>query len=415
MKEQIYNSLMNKNIMLFGVQEDAVMFYQKYHHLIHIKFCVTSYTENLDLQPMQEYGLETVLYDEITLMDNDFLVICDDKLYQSVERRLQTEGIAEYKQFVNWKLAAAVLEKKQLAIFMGTALMGQIVIGMEMQPGFSNKYYSVFYSEDELLQSYRNRLTEYKHMVRLCDVYVVSVCDKSMYSSKVFFNDFLLPDCVKITVSDFSFNGYYPQIANDRDSYSDFLYRERKRMEMLYDTLFMAREDMNLKKYVLGQMPPDEILNRVCDESIYSEETVKENYRKALDNLRRSDARSDIALADHIEKECAGAVVYRNLDEWNLQMLLYVTRRIAGMLQITYQEPDTVKLGEKLEELSGSELPVYPSVLKHLHITGYGNKKYRVVNYYGVRYLDFEEYMRYSIEYMYQIRDMDIFLGIQEA
>lgn len=415
MKEQIYNSLIHKDIILFGVREEAVLFYQKYHHLIHIQFCMTSYSENLTLQPMREYGLETRLFDDVTLTDQDFLVICDDEYYQSVEGRLKTENIAEYSRFVNWKLAAAVLERKQLAVFMGSAFMKQVVMGIKAQPNFSEKYFSVFYFEDNLLQPYQNRICEYKHMVRLCDAYIVSACDKNMYGSKVFADSLLLPDCVKISVSDYTFNGYYPQIVNDRDAYSDFLYRERKRLNLFYGTLFLAREDANLKKYVMEKWSPDEILNRVCEESFYSADAVNENYQNALQNIRKSDLLADIRLADYIERDCAGTVTYRNLDEWNLPMLLYVMERIAEKLQIAYQEPDKKVLGEKLEETSGSELPVYPSVLKHLRITGYENKKYRIVNYYGVRYLNFEEYMRHCIESMYLIKEMDTFLGIREA
>lgn len=411
MKEQIYNSLIHKNIILFGVWEEAVLFYQKYHHLLHIQFCMTSYSENLTLQPMREYGLETRLFDDVKLTDQDFLVICDDKYYQSIERRLKTENIAEYSGFVNWKLAAAVLERKQLAVFMGSAFMKQIAMGIKAQPDFSEKYFSVFYFEDDLLQPYQNRICEYKHLARLCDAYIVSICDKDMYGSKVFSDSLLLPDCVKISVSDYTFNGYYPQIVDNRDTYSDFLYRERKRLDLYYGTLFLAREDANLKKYVLEKLSPDEIINRVCDEAFYSADAVNENYQNALQNIRKSDLLADIRLADYIEKACVGTVAYRNLDEWNLPMLLYVMERISEKLQLTYHEPDKKALGEKLEETSGSELPVYPSVLKALHISGFDNKKYRIVSYYGIRHMGFEEYMRYCIECMYQIRDMDMFLG----
>ena len=409
MKEQIYNSLMNKNIILFGVQEDTVKFYQKYHHLIHIRFCVTSYTENLDLQPMQEYGLETVLYDDVTLTDDDFLVICDDMLYRSIDHRLQTERIVEYEQFVSWKLAAAVLERKKIVLFMGTALVGQLAMSLNMQPDFINKYYSVYYPEDAILSPYKNRMNEYRHLARMCDAYIISACDKDRYGSKVFTDKLLKSDCVKISISDYSFNGYYPQIVNDRDYISDYLYREKERLPMLYDTLFMAREDKNLRAYIEKQMPEDEIINLVCDDSFYSERYVLECFNQALENVKRADLKADVKLADYIAGN-ADVVLYRNLDEWNISLLLYVTEIICGKLQIIFQDPNMNDIVEKLESSSGSELPVYPSVLKWLHTVGYENKKYRIVSYYGASYMGFEDYMRHCIKSMYQIKEMNQFL-----
>lgn len=413
MRQIISNALKNKNILLFGVTDETATFYEKYREVLEFKGCLTSYSANVRMQAMQEYGLETYFYDDFEITEDDFIVICNYEYYPSVERRLLLDGYTEYENFVSSKLAGAILEEKKISVFMGSYSLKQAAAGFDMQPKVKQDFYCEYYSEDELLKQYKNKMAEYKHLARMSDVYVVSVCDKNVYEAKVIAEGFLIDSCIKIKVSDYTFGGYHPQIAGDRDTYSNFLYREKPRLEMPYGMLALAREDANLADFILKNTPVKEILKQVCNTEYYTEEQVKTYFEKALDNIKRADEAADIKLRAFLEKECSDTVAYRNLDEWNVKVVKYAVEKIAEKAGIALDSIDEQMLQNRIEELSGSELPVYPSVLKHLGITGYENKKYKVVTYYQTRYLNFEEYIRWCVEQMYRISDMDKFLGIE--
>lgn len=415
MKQEIRNTLLNSDIILFGETEDTIDFYKKYHKLLNIKFCMTNYSENVALQSMKEYGLSTILYDDVEFKENDYIVLCDYECYQPIERRLQADGLLEYKNYVSSELADAVLSEKKIAVFMGTAFMGQIVMGLQLQSQITQKYVCIYYAENELLQPYANKIAQYKHIARLSDVYITSICDKNMYDAKVLADEFMLNNSEKIRVSDYTFNGYYPQISGGRDTYSYFLFRERKRLEMNYSTLALAREDANLRQYVYQNISVEEIVKRVSDSDFYTEEQVKEHFKSGLEKLKKSDENADVPLAEFIEKSCKGMAVYRNLDEWHVEAIKYAMKKVAEKLDIILKDVDENTLAEQIEEASGSELPIYPSVLKYLEIENFVNKKYRVVTFNKVRYLSFEEYIRYCAECMYQVKDMNEFLGIERA
>lgn len=413
MEQEIIKNLENKNIILFGVSEEAIEFYNKYHAKLHISFCVTSYSENVILQPMRECGLETFLYDDVKITEEDYLIICDSEYFQPLERRLQTDGMVEYKQYLSSKLAAGILEQKKIVVLMGSEFISQLVTALETLQEIKKHYYCIYYSESELLKAYANRMAEYQHVARFSDIYILSVCDKGMYKAKVLTPEFFAKECLRISVSDYTFNGYYPQICTGRDEYSQFLFRERKRLEIPYFTLVLAKEDANLREYVCDNVPVEEIIERISNPEFYSKEQVLQHFENAVENIRKSDEKADIKLAEFIEQFCRQRVGYRNLDEWNTNVLEYVLKQVLEKMGLGHLAVDEEVMADLLETKSGSELPVYPCVLRHLGIEGYQNKKYRVVSYYQTRYMDFEEYIRYCVDGMYKIKELQQFLGIE--
>ncbi len=411
-RQKISDLIKNKNILLFGVTDETAKFYENYREVLSFKGCLTNYSANIRMQNMQKYGLETYLYDDFEITDEDFIIICDYEHYASIERRLLLDNYREYEKFVSSKLAIGILEEKKIALFMGSYSLRQIATFFNQHMQIKQQYLCQYYSEDELLHQYKDEMAEYKHLARICDVYISSVCDKDMYEAKVITEGFMVEKCIRIKVSDYMFNGYFPQIVGNRDSYSDFLYREKPRLNMSYGMLALAREDRNLAQYVSENVPVEEILERVCDMNYYTEEQVKIHYQRALDNVKVADQKADVKLACFLENKCSDMIAYRNLDEWNVEIVKYVIEKIAEKMGIVLGDVDEAMLHKQIDEVSGSELPVYPSVLKHLGITGWDNKKYKVVTFYKTRYMNFQEYIRWCVERMYQIKDMNIFLGI---
>lgn len=411
MEQKIIKKLKNKNIILFGVNEETVEFYTKFYTKLHIKFCVTSYSENVTLQPMKEYGIETFLYDDVIFTEEDYLVICDSNYFQPLERRLQTDGLVEYEQYVSAKLAESILTQKEIMVLMGSLVIKQLKMALINIPEIDEQYACFYYSEAALLKPYANKIAEYTHIARFSDIYIVSVCDKNMYKAKVLTSEKFFKPCQCISISDYTFNGYYPQVCANRDMYSQFLFRERKRMEIPYSHLVLAREDANLRKMVYNNVPVDEIVEKISSDTFYSQEQVVSHFENALDVIRKADETADIKLAGFVDKNCRKEVGYCSIDEWNGNVLNYVLERVLEKIGFQQVKADKKVMQELIE--TGTELPIYPSVRKHLGIEEYQKKQYKVVSFYQIRYMEFEEYIRYCANAMYQIKELQEFLGIE--
>ena len=410
--QKIYDKLINSNIILYGISDTTKEVYQKYQQSLSITACMTNYMEMQAMDLLKNEMVPTVLLHQHQKKDKEYIVVCDEHLYDdnnsffaAAKKLLLLQGYEEYTDFISYKMLDTILEQKKTALFMGTNFIGQIAGAMNLYEAFCSQYTSFYYNEDCLLQAYQNEFQEYKHIAKFANVYVYSVCDKRKYAIKVLPKDNLAKECQCIAISDYCCNALFPQTDPIRERYDYNLIRERVRLPMDYHTLMMAREDKNLAAYVEDKKSVEEILDLVSDENFYTKEAIEKNYERALSRIADSDKKADIALLPYIQKLESG-LLNRNLDEWNSQMVAYVTKQVAERLTIL-EELDYEKLNQLVEQETGTELPIYPAVIHHMNLDkALLEKKYKVVTYKSVRYMNFSEYITYCVEYMYKAKKL---------
>lgn len=411
---EICSDFSKKDIVLYGEHEEIIQFLNKYCGLLKISTVVTEYNNDVRLQLYSNWNIKTVLFDNMNFLDSQMIVICSKNKFNTLRRRLEYIGKKEYKDFISCELTEHLLYQKKVIVCMGTQLIGQVSLLMKNHKSLTDKYSIIFFKEEELRGPYRYRFQEYLHVSRCCTVYVRSDCDKENFSLKILDRGMLNENCTIITIADYGFRGYYPQIIEKRERVSEYLLRGYQRLPMDYKTLAFSRTDREMLKFCKENMAVDEIVEHLISDNLYSQDEIIKHFFNEAERFKQLECSADIKLSSFI-KENREAYICRNLDEWNEPVVSYVTNSILERLNMPALSAHNEIRKTILEENSGSEIPVYPCVQKALNLCGVlSNKKYRVVTYYSIRYMSLEEYLHVIADYLYKAIDIMKYSGMDE-
>lgn len=402
---QICGDIKNREIVLYGNCGEIKEFLDAYGSVLKIKCVVTDYKEEVKIQAYAEWGVETCLLENSSLQE-ELIVVCNHADFEVLQKRLTHIGKKEYVEYISSSLVETLVYHKKLFVGMGTQLIEQICMVLSHAREITDAYSILYFAESEILEVFKNRLQEYKHICRFCDIYVRSACEKQQFEQKIVKGNDLQSQCRVVTVADYGFSGYFPQVEKNRDRISDYLLRERERLDMSYETLAFSRVDYEILKRCQADLEIEEIVLQLLKEEQYTYEEVKENFAKEVQRFKEKEKHDDIKLGDFIEnnrKQC----LCRNLNEWNEPLISYVVRMVTKVLGMPEVLLSVEEIKQLIEENSGSELLIYPSVQKHLKLEeAYKDKLYRVQTYRSTRYMTMEEYMHYLVTYTYKAQEL---------
>lgn len=404
-----------RDIWLYGDQEEIKDFLNRYAEHLHICGVITEYADEVKMQPYTEWNIRTEKMEDLTYSPEQLIVICNHNLFYMLRWRLSYTGRKEYKDFISSNLIECILYGKQLIVAMGTHLIFQTCILLKSNKELSDRYSVVYYAESDLMEAYWNQLPECIHVARYCDVYIRSDCEKERYLLKVLGKNILAKTCKVITVADCGFAGYFPQTNRNRDRISDYLFRGQERLNMSYETLACAREDKEILRLCKEGKPEEDIVQTVGDIEYYSQDFVKAHFNSEVERFKQLETKADIKLSGFIE-EHKGELLCRNLNEWHEPVVSYVADEILKRLELSALSTDRQEREKLLEDFCGSDLPVYPSVRRALGLTEETEEsKYRVVTYFSARYMTWDEYMHYTVRYLRQAIDILEFTGMDKT
>ncbi len=409
---EICGNIKEREIVLYGEQEEIYCFIERYQYVLNIKAVMTEHKKEVKLQAYADFGIKTILVENM-ILNTELIVICDKVKFGTLVKRLEGVGKTEYEGFISHELVDALIEKKSLMICMGTQLLEQVSRFFDYCPELKEKYSVIYYPENDIWERHTNRMPEYLHVCRWCDVYVHSSCEKERFSLKVFGKNELKSNCRIITVADYGFAGYFPQIIRDREDYSDFFLRQRERFDFSYETIAFARTDKEIEELCRKNEDVNKITEKLMKNNYFSAQSVSDYFVDELRRFSQLEKMDDIKLGDFIGQH-KEEILCRNLNEWNEPVVSFVTEKvlqILGLPKLSIGIADRKKL---IEENSGSEIPVYPSVKAALNLRGIENKQYRIVTYQSVKYMSEEEYIRFAVEYLYKAMELIQIMGIEE-
>ena len=103
------------------------------------------------------------------------------------------------------------------------------------------------------------------------------------------------------------------------------------------------------------------------------------------------------------------------MNEWTEPVISYISNAVVKMLNVPPMYINEEEGRKLLEESIGSELPIYPSVQTALGLEEMvGNKKYKVVTYTKIEYMELEKYLNFITNYLYKAIDIMEFTGMNE-
>ena len=222
---RLCGDIKKKEILLYGEQEEIIQFLVKYCDLLNISTVISEYNNEIRLQSYSDWDIKTVLFADMKFAEKQVIIICTKNKFNVLRRRLEYLGKKEYRDYISSELVEHLLYGKKLMVCMGTQLVGQVSLLIQTHQPLMEQYNIVYFSEQEIMEPYMNRLQEYIHVCRCCAVYVRSSCEKERFLLKILDRRTLSESCRIITIADYGFGGYYPQIVKDRERVSDYLLR----------------------------------------------------------------------------------------------------------------------------------------------------------------------------------------------
>lgn len=408
-------NIAEREIWLYGAQEEVKAFLEKYKSVLKIRGVITEYVDEVKVQPYTAWDIQAEMMEDAVFSKGHLIVVCHPDRFRVLRWRLLYFGKREYEDFISSKLVEGLLFDKQLIVGMGTQLISQVCILLENSREISDQYSIVYYAESNLMEPYADQRQEYLHVARCCGVHISSDCEKEKYGPKRAGSSILSKTCRRIKVADYGFAGYFPQVERNRDQISDHLLRGYDRLNMSYETVAFAREDKEILRLCREGKSEEDIVQAVGDIGFYSQESVNAHFDSEVERFKQLEMKADIKLGGFIEAH-RGELLCRNLNEWHEPAVSYVADEILKRLDLPVLSTDRQERERLLEETAGSDLLIYPSVKKTLGIpTEQQTDRYRIVTYTDVKYMTRDEYVRYTVQYLYKVIDLLEFTGMDKT
>ena len=213
----------------------------------------------------------------------------------------------------------------------------------------------IFGGQGQMFQVVDLFITQY---IQSTNLYTPKISTKNMTS--------YLPENTKIVlIPNIYFEGYFPQylhkdghIAGDKFGINKFPVRDRFIDEI------MENSEMN----------PDveKILDRICDPDFLTSEEVQRAIDNSFAELKKREWICDLKISDYIEENFDETqLFYSRNHPINIVMMEMAQRilRFVGFKSMTFSNFDRLISAQNDEmNLIGQDTPIYPAVLKNLHL-----------------------------------------------
>lgn len=397
-KKQIKKNLEKKNIILFGAGKDAEEFYIQHKAQLNISHCISNLKKQwgdrcfLDVLDVRPYNR-----DEIT--EADYIVVCGVAAYRILELQLMGDGLSVNSNFVDYRIANAVLEEKDIILFRGSCVLRDAYVCLKKVKEFSDRYATIYVQDKTSSSKYSNGLL--MQAAQICDIYIYShrVTGQDI-SSKMQQSDLAI-GCKTLSVCNQSFSGYWPQADPDISHKNPYWIHPYviERDQLFYHNLYMYT-DRNINKLIEEGKSTSEIKKILSDCEFYSQKDIDKNLKRAYKAMQIADQFADVKMADFIIDNCRERMVFQNFMHMEKCVVWEYVRRILQALQLDMSECDVLERKSPKYIHHGSDIPVYPSVIEKMGLSWVNeNTEYEIVTYDGVVKMNFMQYIEVLADY----------------
>lgn len=197
----------------------------------------------------------------------------------------------------------------------------------------------------------------------------------------------LRPDAKRVCIPNTYFKGYYPQVThNSRNPH----FKDPK----LQNGAF-PYGDANIIAMV-DKMSPEEIAEKLNSDDFYSKDFVEKNAEDSINELKEREKKCDISISDVIEQNYRKQLLFYSQNHPNSFLVEILLKRIFAFTNDNYEDFDP----KKAYELSGRQLPIYPSVKKALKLQ-FEYDKFKWWNSLNEEPVTLQQYVKDYIWYCY--------------
>ena len=215
----------------------------------------------------------------------------------------------------------------------------------------------------------------------------------------------LKADCKKVRIVNIYFSGYFPQmIRNKNNALTD-----------VHQSGILPFGDKYADALMEKQMKPEAIIEHLSREDFLSGKTIDENVQNSFRELQAREEQADVKISDYLEEHYREEQLFFSPNHPNGHVLSEYVERILRFMEgakifgggNACSEHNIRKLDFALlcGTLKGQDIPLYPSVIRHLGLRNYEKRYYPNRYIYPELLLDFEEYLGLYINVAYTRRN----------
>lgn len=406
-KKKVKHKLKEKQILVFGYGEPARQFVKKWGAELDIAGFVTDYPQHPD--SVEVCGKVYPLMNFKSVQRGEYFLVLAPRIRYLADNLLSTMNWEPFEEYIwdNW-IEIFLRDKKYLFIA-GICQVATLYYYLSAMKTVTDEY-MVSAQFTHLIRS-KNSQKYWRYVARLCDVYL---CGKHEDTDMKFFDDDeLAADCMKITIPRFFSRLYWPQAQVGTEAlFNDYFMKAGVYVETQSHGPFEAG-DNNINNLLREGKRADEIVQILSDEDFYSYDEIKLHYENEMMALRQADEGCDIRFSEYFKTHWKDHLVYRDPVHLSVDMNWWLVEQILQKLGLGTEEIKVQRESPATEALRQfrhhcTEIPIYPSVAKHLGLQGMATNetRYDVTFYHGMERLTFEGYIRRYVEVCGKIKSL---------
>lgn len=389
-KALIKSRLESRNIVLWGYGEKAKEFYQKYKETYRIKICVTEQKVHPDWFD-KESAIAIVEWEKYESEENDYIVILASP-FINIENQLVASGMKIFEEYVDDSLIEVALNDKKIAIMAGNCQVLTVAEFLSQLEVFQKEYIFFKFATHYWKSRYSMKILSY--LKNLCDVYI---CMRHEEEDIHFFSSGELPaHCRIITMPSSISRLYWPQMKIGRKS-AENEYFIKSRMTEEHGPFEYG--DININRMIEEGKSLNEVVACLSDEDFYAKEEIDEHLEMAMRVLECEEYECDVKYLSYIKENFQKNMLYKDMIHLQVSFIWWIVKQLLICLRLDTseaEEMERLQTDPKSQEYAVhcTEVPVYPSVAKHMGLE-WCNKDtlYDVTFYNGRKKMTFEEYI----------------------
>lgn len=369
-----------KRVIIYGSTEIARNYLKKYGNSLDVRCIMRDPDEEVDDALANDY--QVVLFDKNIIHPDDYVIICKsfvhniDKIpdYALARDNMLRMGFKTLQDFVYYRLAEAVEEKKEVMLFCGYCELSGIKQILDLT-SFTNDYCMIFYHIGRETMKEAPGFDDFVATAKLCDVLVHAPLIVKRGTLDVDVMNLVSSRTKTVLIPQLTFKGYAP--------YKNTNYLRRNYRLKLFGTCYypFLYEVPYLNKWIKDGKSDAEIIKLALSDDLFSKEEIVKNAAVSLRMIQIMERKSDIPMYDFIEKNYKDKYLFKDCIHANDVMFFEYARRFSKFIgKDIISEIDNV---EKTCEENGvffqvaTEEPVLPCVAKALNLSfATSNRRY---------------------------------------
>lgn len=388
--------LKNKKIVIFGVDEAAQQFVDKFYECMDIVY----FTSN-DASETEFYNLKRVELSDLISREDIYIVICASQVGTAEIENQLSICFKFCEQFLDCRCLEQVLEgKRELIVIEGLCHQELIAKGLELVPQIAERYIIKFFWMGSV--NHNVALRKMKYML-CCYADAVIALDMGKAGKKLNLGRNIKIINIPLIYAQFLF----PQIPCSQEMGITYLHNPymMNSKKNIGDIRAFRYTDQNVLRLLKQGLSEEDVLYEISREDFYDENyinSVKETTAKI--NVVY-DAKCEINLGTYLMEHYKEEKLFLDGMHWSNVFAWEAIRQIICLLdqkEVAIPNADIIAELTKKNAVWENEVPIYPSVRKHLEIDWVDDSTlYHMVRLKETKKLSFEEYMKVYIQYVY--------------